>query len=129
MILTQLCRSVSCMTDNEYDKRLAQNNEWLRRHSIVDAFGALQADDLMGAVDAARLRDRMDAITYHDDQVTIAALRAEWSDDLPEWHKEGIRNKLASLGTVVYPPGSPEYVAYEAKLKAALAEWSQGKIS
>jgi hypothetical protein len=40
---------------------------------------------------------------------------------IPE-ERERIQGKLAALGTVIYPEGTPEYAEYRTQLKAALAD-------
>jgi hypothetical protein len=52
----------------------------------------------------------------------IARLRARHAATTIPAERERIQGKLAALGTVVYPEGTPEYAEYRAKLKAALAD-------
>lgn len=56
------------------------------------------------------------------EQDEILALRAEFPDATDE-RKAEIQVRLAILGTVVYPEGTPEYEEYRRKLRAALADW------
>jgi hypothetical protein len=52
----------------------------------------------------------------------VVRLRSEFAD-APDWRKERITVALATMGTVVYPEGTPEHEKYGQDLTAALSEW------
>lgn len=52
------------------------------------------------------------------------ALRAEYRTATPD-RAEEIRVELAQSGEVVFPPGTPEYEDFRAKLRVALADEAQ----
>jgi hypothetical protein len=81
---------------------------------------------------AIRLRlAQLSATVYEDrhetpEEYEVDRLRARFhSTNIPA-ERERIQAKLAALGTVVHPEGSPEYERYRRDLKAALAEWVAG---
>lgn len=55
----------------------------------------------------------------------VVRLREQF-EDAPEWRKERITAALATMGTVVYPEGTPEHAAYREALTEALGEFKNG---
>jgi hypothetical protein len=58
----------------------------------------------------------------------VIRLRAAYAT-APDWRKERISIALATLGTVVYPEGTPEYAEYRAKLTEELNRWKNGEAA
>jgi hypothetical protein len=54
----------------------------------------------------------------------VVRLRSEFPD-APEWRQENIKTALMTMGTVVYPEGTPEHAAYREELTAALREFAE----
>lgn len=57
-----------------------------------------------------------------ENETEIRDLREEFEGSSEE-RKEEIRIRLAQLGAVVYPPGTPEYKQYTKDLRKALEGW------
>ncbi len=57
----------------------------------------------------------------------VVRLRGEF-EAAPEWRKERITAALATMGTVVYPEGTPEHTAYREELTEALAAFKAGPV-
>lgn len=72
------------------------------------------------AANALAVEHAHTAALEEDQERTVAALRAEFPTADAD-RKLEIQGRLAALGTVVYPEGTPEHTEYAAKLKAALA--------
>jgi hypothetical protein len=84
------------------------------------------ADRILAHEDETTTRVKSEVIT--DAELEVAALRAEHPTATPERQDE-IVARLANLGTVVYPEGTPEYEAYRKALRSALAEWVTEAVS
>lgn len=57
----------------------------------------------------------------------VQRLRGEF-EAAPEWRKERITAALATMGTVVYPEGTPEYTRYREELTEALTAFAAGPV-
>lgn len=55
----------------------------------------------------------------------VVRLRGEF-EAAPEWRKERITAALATMGTVVYPEGTPEHTRYREELTEALKTFREG---
>lgn len=55
----------------------------------------------------------------------VVRLRGEFAS-AEDWRKERITAALATMGTVVYPEGTPEYEEYRKSLTEALDAWKKG---
>jgi hypothetical protein len=89
----------------------------------IPRYNTMKTEALREAVTAAK---RTDVEVGLANETEIEALRAEFPG-ATEDRQESIRVRLAQLGAVVYPPGTPEHEQYTKDLRAALAQWADAE--
>lgn len=92
------------------------------RHDVYDQFGKIA--DGWTAISDAEVRNGLHAyvkVRYHDGQETWLHWPVGEQVDL-SWGAGGDLQR-----TVKYPPGTPEYEAYVAELRAELAKFAAGE--